>query len=798
MDLAARLLRVLTAPAAEDERFVVTDAELAALPDAAVGDLLPAAYAVPGTVGAWAATSARFAVERAAAERQPAFAPEACRRMFDALVTGLPHRGWADLTLGTAALVRCTGPWPDLAGPARTLVRYLLDADDASAPLALLAVAGLAAPEPSATAPAASPANAAGGTRPERGGLLGEVVERLSRDAAPIARGEIEAIAGLRPSDRVRLTELDRRRTHTAPPPLPDAWHIAAGIPGYAAWAESALREAADRARAVQDGKIPYKADKAFAAGEVTALGRAARVALAADEPWLPALAERLLPDIAVAPTAAKTLPSQALLYEFVRAAQDVPTPELVAAIRNVRGLVRHAAVPPRLDRMLKKADAALAERTEVALRLPGLGFGPDGVLRRELGDHTAVVTIEGTAARLAFAKDGRGVRSVPAAVRRDHKEALAELRDLVKRVGAQLATLVRALEGGLAVRAPHPFGRWRDRLVRHPVAGPAVRALIWEVETEPGAWTAVLPETGALPDAPDDAAVRLWHPIGATAGEIRAWRDAVVERNVRQPFKQAFRETYRPTPAEEEAGTYSSRFAGHLVHYRRLFALFRARGWASRLLGPWDGGAEDEASRVLAGEWRIRFAHVLAEHGPDDLAGTGRVRFDRLAGGAWREAALADVPPAVFTEAMRDVDLFVSVTSIAADPEWTDGGPALAYWERAGFGDLDESARTRRDALARVLPRTKIAGRCALDDRFLTVRGELRTYKIHLGSANVLMEPDGAHLCVVSGRRPPGRVFLPFEEERLALILSKAFLLAADDRITDPSIREQIERGAR
>ncbi|MEU2055268.1 DUF7737 domain-containing protein [Streptomyces bungoensis] len=62
----------------------------------------------------------------------------------------------------------------------------------------------------------------------------------------------------------------------------------------------------------------------------------------------------------------------------------------------------------------------------------------------------------------------------------------------------------------------------------------------------------------------------------------------------------------------------------------------------------------------------------------------------------------------------------------------------------------------------------------------------------------NILMEPDGAYLCVVPARRPgQGQVFLPFEDERLSLILSKAFLLAADAGITDESIRVQIERGA-
>ncbi|WP_435818949.1 DUF7737 domain-containing protein [Micromonospora chersina] len=39
-------------------------------------------------------------------------------------------------------------------------------------------------------------------------------------------------------------------------------------------------------------------------------------------------------------------------------------------------------------------------------------------------------------------------------------------------------------------------------------------------------------------------------------------------------------------------------------------------------------------------------------------------------------------------------------------------------------------------------------------------------------------MEPGNTYLCLVpSGRRPHEPIFLPFEDDRLALILSKAFL---------------------
>jgi hypothetical protein len=146
----------------------------------------------------------------------------------------------------------------------------------------------------------------------------------------------------------------------------------------------------------------------------------------------------------------------------------------------------------------------------------------------------------------------------------------------------------------------------------------------------------------------------------------------------------------------------------------------------------------------------------------------------------------------------MRDVDLFVSVTLIAADPHWVDRGENhyADYWRRASLGELTATAKVRRAALERLIPRTKIADRCTVTERYLVVRGELHTYKIHLGSANVLMDRDDSYLCIVPSRRQPReRVFLPFEDERLTLILSKAFLLADDARITDQSIVAQLRR---
>ena len=154
-----------------------------------------------------------------------------------------------------------------------------------------------------------------------------------------------------------------------------------------------------------------------------------------------------------------------------------------------------------------------------------------------------------------------------------------------------------------------------------------------------------------------------------------------------------------------------------------------------------------------------------------------------------------------MFSEIIRDVDLFVGVTSIGNDPTRVDRGDGAfgrAYWQSFAFGELSQSGEMRRTILEKLLPQLKIASRCTLEGKFLTVRGDLRTYKIHLGSANVQMEPGNRYLCVVPDRGvgswQKGPLYLPFDGgHTLAIILSKALLLAADSKITDATILRQI-----
>ncbi|WP_052433189.1 DUF4132 domain-containing protein [Streptacidiphilus carbonis] len=492
-------------------------------------------------------------------------------------------------------------------------------------------------------------------------------------------------------------------------------------------------------------------------------------------------------------------LDSPKLVNATVNALAEVDGPtglealgRLQTAIKD-RGLRKQiAAALATAARRLGITAAQLVERG-----VPDHGLAADGSADWVVDGHRVrLAVVDGAVVRTTYtAPDGRTTATAPPAIR----DELGPLKAVVKELRKTVAGERARVEGLLATDRSWPYDEWCRYYRDHPVTGAICRALIWEFEDGDGAWTAVAP--GADPGGAT-VRVRLWHPVRASADEVAGWREHMLAAELRQPFKQAFREVYLSTPAEEATGSYSNRFAGHIVHYQQLYALFKARGWQANYLSNHDGGYEGDARAEFGeGQWRARFHHEPAEDGfafTPDLAATDQIRFERRDGRRWRPVRVAEVPPEVLSEAMRDVDLFVAVTSIAADPTWSDRGEDrhADYWSRAATEHLTASAEVRREVLARLLPRLRLAKQCRLEGRYLVVSGRLATYRIHLGSANVLMEPGGGYLCIVQARsRGVEKVFLPFEDERLSLILSKAAMLAADAKITDPSILAQIRR---
>lgn len=310
---------------------------------------------------------------------------------------------------------------------------------------------------------------------------------------------------------------------------------------------------------------------------------------------------------------------------------------------------------------------------------------------------------------------------------------------------------------------------------------------------------------------------VRLWNPLQSSIEDVISWRRYMEEFEIRQPFKQAHREIYILTDAERETGVFSNRFAAHFLKQSKLATICREIGWKYQPVGYWnmDQGSQACAERCveelgIVARYRMKPAAGVelnegittnrrSKSGPMPVVTSDRAEFYKNG----KPMRLTEVPGGLFSECMRDIDLMVGLCSIGADPEWgrTDNHPGMQrYWRSFAFGELTETAKSRKEILKRLTPRLHIAKQLELTERYLIVRGQIRSYKIHLGSGNILMEPNDEYLCIVpkptanKGEAGADIQGLPFEGDRvLSIILSKAFLLANDHRIQDPVILNQI-----
>ncbi len=504
-------------------------------------------------------------------------------------------------------------------------------------------------------------------------------------------------------------------------------------------------------------------------------------------------------------------------------------TDEAIAQLGRVDAQIKQ----PTGRKNTTKALQTLADRTGqtpedlVELAIPTFGLDVQGLLRQTIGDYTAQLKITGTTStELTWTNSNTNTKpgpsgpghpnpkpqkSIPADVKRDHPAELKALQKTIKDLTKMLPAQRDRVERRMICNAEWSYPNWRQRYFEHPLLAPLSRRLIWQlIENDRTTAFAILNGKLVKVDdsplkiaSPDSARVRLWHPIGLDIQSITSWREWLQRHSITQPFKQAHREIYILTDAELATRTYSNRFAGHIVRQHQFVALCQQRGWKAKLQGSWDGG--DATPTLQLPHWNLQ-AQFWIEMGNDanenfvaNYLSTDQVRFYRAGEMLAEPLELTEIPALAFSEVMRDVDLFVSVTSVGNDPGWDDGGPQAQYqdyWNDFSFGQLSESAETRREVIQRLLPRLKIASRCSISDKFLMVRGDLRTYKIHFRSGRILMEPNDQYLCIVPDRGPntTNKLFLPFEgDNTLSIIISKAFMLVDDKNITDPTIISQI-----
>ncbi|MBB3696026.1 DUF4132 domain-containing protein [Flammeovirga yaeyamensis] len=492
-----------------------------------------------------------------------------------------------------------------------------------------------------------------------------------------------------------------------------------------------------------------------------------------------------------------------------------------LGALSRLKLKVKQNNIKKTIDKYLnegaKKFGISVEELKEMSVPDFKLNQGRKRIL---LGDHTLEISIEGNnVIQVFFNKDGRSLKSVPSAVKNSPSlyNKLKEARKEIKEIKTVVSSQKQRIDNQFILDRNWDYTSFKKYYIEHGVLYPIVSKLIWiftknersvDAIYKDSQWYTVNDEVVDWID--NNTTVKLWHPVHVEEDNILQWRTKMIDLEWKQPIKQAFRELYLLTDAELSTKSYSNRMAAHIIKQHQFNALSSLRDWKYSLMGAFDDGIDaDMASKYLP-EYGLTAQFFIDEIVSDDdfndtgiwlHVATDQVKFINKDN---QTVDLADVPKVVFSEIMRDVDMFVGVCSVGNDPQWMDNNGDRqihrGYWQSYSFGDLNEIAKTKKSILENLLPRlTKLKGKAEINGKFLIVKGDLRTYKIHIGSGNILMEPNDQYLCIVPARSAETKaekVFVPFEGDRgLSIVLSKAFLLVDDKKITDSTITSQINR---
>ncbi|ANF98571.1 DUF4132 domain-containing protein [Paenibacillus bovis] len=415
----------------------------------------------------------------------------------------------------------------------------------------------------------------------------------------------------------------------------------------------------------------------------------------------------------------------------------------------------------------------------------------------------------------LTAVKSGKPLKSVPSRLNKNEyiiklKELKTELTDQYRRARSELE---RSMVNQTAFTAVEV-----QRLQQNPVLSPLFRFLVFrsghqlgyinkeasmllqpqaagETSAESAGNGPAAHDTGSAPTGvidyvqhplqPEDE-VFIAHPLHLyESGQWSLFQRDLIEHQFyaeqrerpdqrsREPFKQVFRELYLLNEDEKANGTVSRRYAGHQVQPNKTVALLRGRGWTVS----YEEGLQkvDYRNNLIASVYAMADWFSPADTEAPTLE---TVQFhDRT---TYKPVPLEQVPPVLFSEVMRDMDLAVSVAHVGGvDPE-------------ASLSTIEMRRAIVEESL-RLMNITNVK----IESNHARIEGSLGVYSVHLGSAMVYKQTAGALNIIPVHSQHRGRIFLPFmdEDPRTAEILSKIVMLAQDTKIKDPLILNQLKQ---
>ena len=371
----------------------------------------------------------------------------------------------------------------------------------------------------------------------------------------------------------------------------------------------------------------------------------------------------------------------------------------------------------------------------------------------------------------IIYEKAGKELKSLPTKLKKD--KYIEDIKEVHKNLKEQYRRSRKMLEEAMEDGTEF-YGYEIENLMTNPVIAPILKSLIFKMDKNLGYY-----EDKKLKSVKkkaivvkDDSLLKIAHCFDLfESGDWASYQKDIFDRELKQPFKQVFRELYVKT-ADEKGRDKSLRYAGHQVQPAKTVALLKTRRWII------DG--QEGLEKVYYKENIIAKIYALADwFSPADIEAPTLEEvqfFDRK---TFKPILIDNVPDLVFTEVMRDIDLVVSVAHIGdVDPE------------------ASHSTIEMRKAIVEFNCKLFKLKNVKFSENHVLIKGERAEYSIHLGSGLVHQKAGSAINVLPVHSQHRGRVFLPFidDDPKTAEIMAKVILFAQDEKIKDVFILEQIK----
>jgi hypothetical protein len=231
---------------------------------------------------------------------------------------------------------------------------------------------------------------------------------------------------------------------------------------------------------------------------------------------------------------------------------------------------------------------------------LPDFGLGTDGSLVLDYGPRKFTVVFDEQLRPYVTDSDGKPRKALPKPGAKDDPElagpAYQRFTTLKKELRTVSVDQVRRLEAAMINARTWTRQEFEEHLHGHPLMRYLTRRMVWLAQTAESRLTFRIAEDNTYTDAeddavvlPDDAVIRLAHPIDMTAAEQGAWARLLADYEILQPFPQLSRPVMAFTETELETGRLQ-RFEDAVVPAGAILGLTK-HGWVRGQ--PQDNGIE-------------------------------------------------------------------------------------------------------------------------------------------------------------------------------------------------------------